>query len=290
MSSTIHRLLPSDTRLDEHALIDVIEPIRDVNAALLELLRGFDEEDWDRPTVHRDRTVKDLTAHLLHGCLRSITSGRDRYERPMPPLGGLSDLIAFVQQDNREFMTGMRRVSPQVLIELIALYDPQVLALFEQADPDEMGCGVGWAGEDESRCWFGIAREYTEKWHHQAQLRLATGQPQLYQPHLFVPVLETFARGLPFAFRDYERSEGTAVTVAVTDQLELDWTLRREGTVWTLWSGADEGTDARLSLPADIAWRVWTKSMDQDEARKNVGVSGDPAAADALMSFTAIMA
>jgi hypothetical protein len=31
---------------------------------------------------------------------------------------GIEELVAFIQQDNREFMTGMGRVSPQILIEL----------------------------------------------------------------------------------------------------------------------------------------------------------------------------
>jgi len=279
-----------ETRLDDEAHIAVLDPMRQVNTALLDLLRGLTDDDWRKPTVHSHRDVKDLTAHLLHGCLRIVTGDRDDYDYPMPPIAGLDDLIAFIQQDNSEFMTGMRHISPQVLIELIALYDPQVLALFEHADPDEMGCGVGWAGEDESRRWFGIAREYTEKWHHQAQLRLATGRPLLYDPGLLEPVLETFARGLPFAFRGYVRPEGSQITVSTTGLADLGWTLRRETDYWSLWSGTDAQADVRLSLPAEAAWQVWTKTIGCDEAREQVACSGDQAAAGTLVRFVAIMA
>lgn len=278
------------TRLDADARISVLDPLRAVDAALLDLLRGFTEDDWRKPTVHRNRDVKDLTAHMLHGCLRSITGDRDHYESPMPFIGGLADLITFIQQDNREFMAGMRRISPQILVELIALYEPRVLAIFEQLDPDETGCGVGWAGEDESRVWFGIAREYTEKWHHQAQLRMATDRPPLYDPSLFEPVLETFARGLPFAFRGYEQPVGASLAVTVSGPVDLGWTLRRDVGGWSLWSGAEASADTRVSLPADVAWRVWTKSMARDEARPRVVCVGDRAVLDTLLGFVAIMA
>jgi hypothetical protein len=44
-------LLAAATRLDANVQIAVLEPLRTVNQALLELLDGFDAEDWNRPTV-----------------------------------------------------------------------------------------------------------------------------------------------------------------------------------------------------------------------------------------------
>ena len=55
--------------LDATVPIPVLDPLRNVNEALLVLLRGFKTEDWRKPTVHPDRSVKDLTAHLLQGSL-----------------------------------------------------------------------------------------------------------------------------------------------------------------------------------------------------------------------------
>ncbi|MBZ5496399.1 MAG: maleylpyruvate isomerase N-terminal domain-containing protein [Acidobacteriia bacterium] len=283
-------MFPAGTRLDETARIPVLEALRTVNAALLDLLRGFTAEDWSKPTVHRDRNVKDLTAHLLHGSLRSVTNGRDGYRTTTPLIRGTEDLIAFIQQENREFMTGMRRISPQILVELIAMYDPQMLALFENAVPDDLGTGVVWAGESLSRRWFHIAREYTEKWHHQQQLRDATVRPPLYEPALMVPVLETFARGLPFAYRTYDRPEGTALAIATTGPVSLGWTLHRTGGAWLLWSGTDSAAETSISIPSEIAWRVWTKSMGSNEARAHTEFVGDRDAVNPLVTFVAIMA
>jgi hypothetical protein len=86
-------MFPAGTRLDETARIPVLEPLRTVNAALLDLLRAFTAQDWTKPTVHRDRNVKDLTAHLLHGSLRRVTSRRDCYRPPTPLICGTGDLI-----------------------------------------------------------------------------------------------------------------------------------------------------------------------------------------------------
>jgi hypothetical protein len=63
--------------------IDVLEPLRRVNQALLELLDSFDANEWNRPTIHRDRNVKDLTAHLLHGSIRRVSALRDAYRPPV---------------------------------------------------------------------------------------------------------------------------------------------------------------------------------------------------------------
>lgn len=281
---------PAGVELDAAVRIPVLEPLRTVNAALLDLLRTFTAEDWRRPTVHPDRNVKDLTAHLLQGSLGRVSFLRDGFRLPTRPIAGIEDLTALIQQTNREFMTAMRWVSPRILIELLAVYDPALVAALESLDPDAAGLGVGWAGEAVSRNWFDVAREYTEKWHHQQQLRDATARPPLYAADLLTPVLETFARGLPFAFRSCEPPDGTRVAVTLTGPVTLQWTLRRQGGRWSLWSGADPHAGTWIAIPADVAWRVWTKGMPRDAARARMNVRGDETLVAPLARFVAIMA
>jgi hypothetical protein len=203
--------------------------------------------------VHPDRNVKDLTAHLLQGSLGRVSAIRDGYRLPTRSIASIEEVIALIQQNNRDFMAAMRRVSPRILIDLLAIYDRELLAVFEALDPDGVGLGVAWAGEAMSHNWFDIAREYTEKWHHQQQLRDATGRPPLYESTLLTPVLETFARGLPFAFHSQEARDGTRIAVTVTGRVTLHWTLRRSGGAWSLWSGTARDAQASISLPADVA-------------------------------------
>ena len=153
-----------------------------------------------------------------------------------------------------------------------------------------VGLGVAWAGEMVSRNWFDVAREYTEKWHHQQQIRDATGRPPLYAPDLFGPVLETFARGLPFALRGFDPRRESCIAVEATGTMQLSWTLREEDGEWSLWRGSEPDARTFVSIPAEVAWRVWTKSMDRGAARDRIAVSGNEAVVDGIVSFVAIMA
>jgi hypothetical protein len=283
-------MFPAGVRLDDSAPIPVLEPLRAVCGALLELLDGFAESDWQRPTVHRDRSVKDLTAHLLQGSLFRVSTWRDGFHSVHGPIATREQLVAFVQRGNREFMDGMRRVSPRILRELLAHYDAELLELSARLDPRAPGLGVVWAGEWVSANWFDVAREYTEKWHHQQQLRDATGRPSLDQPALFVPALETFARALPFAYRELSAAEGTAISISLGPPANLGWTIRREGAAWALYAGAEPQTASAVTLAPELAWRVWTKSLPPSLARGGIQVVGDPAHAEPLLACVAVMA
>jgi Mycothiol maleylpyruvate isomerase N-terminal domain len=281
--------------LDHRVRIDVTAATRQVNAALGELLAGFSEEDWQRPTIHAARSVKDLTAHLLHGSLRRVTGMRDHYHRAVGPFASAAELTAFIQRDNRDFMQGMAGISPAILRELIERYDREATELLERGEPDAPGLGVVWAGEWTSPHWFDVAREYTEKWHHQQQLRDAVGAPALYQPELLAPLYETFARGLPHAYASFAAAEDTRISLVVEAPADTAWTLRRSDGAWQLWRGRDPGAAATLHFPADLAWRLWTRGLDAAEARRAVRVEsgsadGGAAALEPALAFVAIMA
>ena len=74
---------------------------------------------------------------------------------------------------------------------------------YQSLDPfEDAPFPVSWAGESRSPNWFHLAREFTERWHHQQQIRLATERDGIMTRELYHPVLECFMRALPFAFRD----------------------------------------------------------------------------------------
>ncbi len=130
---------------------------------------------------------------------------------------------------------------------------------------------VSWAGETESVAWFDVARELTERWHHQQQIRLAVDRPGIMTPELYGPVLECFMRGLPHAYRDVPARTGSIVEVVVTGECGGTWWLERAARGWALVAApARERIDARTSIPQEIAWRVFTKGIARDEARSQV--------------------
>src|SRR5438105_10022343 len=92
---------------------------------------------------------------------------------------------------------------------------------------DTAGIGVSWAGEMTSLVWFDNARELTERWHHQEQIRLATNRPSIETPLLYSPVLDTFLRGLPHAYRDVTAAPNTALLVEISGDCGGQWCLLR---------------------------------------------------------------
>jgi hypothetical protein len=150
--------------------------------------------------------------------------------------------------------------------------------------------GVAWAGEEASENWFDVAREYTEKWHHQQQIRDAVGaQPLLERKWLF-PVLDTFLRGLPHTYRNTIADEGTRIVVTITGDAGGDWTLQRDGVAWRLYAGIGDNAACEIRLDQDTAWRLLTKGLTRETAAARVDISGRQEFGEPLLGMLAVMA
>jgi uncharacterized protein (TIGR03083 family) len=190
---------------------------------LLELLRSLAPDEWQLPTVSSRRTVKDIVSHLLDGSLRRLSMQRDGYRAVQPSES--ESLLDFLNRLNDEWEVASRRLSPQVLVELIAWADDQLAALFKSLDPFGPAIfPVAWAGEEQSANWMDIAREFTEKWHHTQQIFAATGRPStIMTRELGGLCLDIFMRALPFTFRNVAAEPGATVTVSVTGEAGGSW-------------------------------------------------------------------
>lgn len=271
--------------------IETVHLLREVNEALLVLLEGLAPGDWSKPTVHPRRNVKDLTAHLLDGSLRRLSIHRDGQFLEAPEIRSFEDMVAFIQHLNTEWMAAAKRLSPRVLMGLLRRADEELCDFFAGLDPQGASpFGVAWAGEEWSLNWFDVAREYTEKWHHQQQICDAVGRPGLVERRYLHPALDVFLRGAPHAYRDAAPEDGTGVRVEIKGGAGGAWHLRREGGRWDLVEGLDRPPATRVILDADTAWRLWTRGIDQDAARERSRVEGDPALAAPLFAMVTIMA
>src|SRR5258707_12794436 len=81
-----------------------------------------------------------------------------------------------------------------------------------------LGDPVSWVGPAPAPVWLDIAREYTEQWMHQAQIRDAIGVGGIRERRLFAPVLATFMLALPHALRGVIAPEGTRLRVVITGE------------------------------------------------------------------------
>lgn len=260
---------------------------------LVALLRSLDGDAWRAPTVAPRWQVRDVAAHLLDGACRRLSFERDRQPPPEPaePPADHRGLVAFLDELNATWVAAARRLSPRLTADLLELVEGWLAAHVRAVDPWGPALfPVAWAGESESDAWFDLARELTERWHHQQQIRLAVGAPPLDDPALSRPVFETFLRALPHRYRSVPAPAGTALAIEIAGRETYRWTLRHEGGGWKLLRGRPDSPAARLTLPEEPAWRLLTKGLPAAEARRRARLVGDTALAAPFFSTLAVMA
>jgi len=247
-----------------------------VEAKLLDLLPTLSADDWDKPTPVSSWRVQQVAAHLLDTAFRKLSIVRDGYVTERPSSGAPEDLRSFVDGLNAQGVAVYGRLSPAVLIALMRTASHDLCELHRGLDPDAPATfAVSWAGEEQSLNWFDAARELTERWHHQQQIRLAVDRPGIMTPDLYHPVLDCFMRALPYTYRNVAAAAGTHVEVRVSGESGGVWHLRYDGERWLLLRGVPEPPTVSVTIPEDIAWRVFTKGIRRDEAEALVSFEGD---------------
>ncbi|HEV8453471.1 MAG TPA: maleylpyruvate isomerase N-terminal domain-containing protein [Gemmatimonadales bacterium] len=272
--------------------IYLIERFPGLHQELMSLLRGLDEADWSRPTACALWSVKDIVAHLLDTGLRRLSSGRDGF-MPAPEAGiaSYTDLVAYLNRLNAEWVGATRRLSPRVLMELMDVTAPQVHAFFGSLDPHARALfGVAWAGEESSPVWFDIGREYTERWLHQQQIREAVAAPGLLGREWLYPALDIFMRALPHTYRAVPAEPGQSIHFAIRGEAGGNWTLRRQSQGWSLFTGRDDHPATRVSLDQETAWKIFSKGLSPEGARRSVRIEGDSRLGEPVFGALAVMA
>lgn len=226
--------------------------------ALLELLDGLDEDEWELPTACEAWSVKDVGLHLLGVEISNISRHRDGV-RSGPREG--QDLAEWLNEDNETWVRATRAISPTLLIGLLEHCGREFESYLAGVDEDAVTAHVSWAGDDLVPVWLDIAREYTERWVHQQQMRDATNRPGLKDEEFLRPVLETFIHALPVAYQQTEAVEGSVVEVRVND-LDVMWHIERLSSRWDLKRGGHPDPTARVNLDGDGAWRLFTRNPD----------------------------
>lgn len=259
---------------------------------LIELLQSLDTEDWSKPTVAKLWTVKDVAAHLLDGNLRTLSLLRDKHRlTPGTEIHSYQDLVDYLNRLNAEWVTASKRLSIEVITKLLEITGKEYSAYLATLDPNaEAIFSVAWAGEKVSRNWFHIAREFTEKWHHQQQIRDATGKHGIMTRQLFYPVMDTFMCGLPYSYRNTYADTGSIVQVTIESEIGGDWFLTRIENGWKLSKEYQANITSSISIEPDIAWKLFTKAVTPEKASNFITITGDRAMAMPALELVAVMA
>ncbi len=290
---------------EEKSLLE-LRPIRTgelfgpVRRELVSLLKGLSEEEWTRPTAAGKWNVKDVALHILGGDVGNLSRRRDGFSLTAD-LSSYQKLVAFINEINASWVEAGQRISTPLLLDLLEHVGRQADEYFAGLDPFAIGTPVSWAGDGPAPVWFDVAREYTERWHHQQQIRDATGRPGLYERRLFEPVMDTFVRALPWTFRDARVVDGATVRLVLTGVLEKQWALVREVSQWKLaelpesalpQNAKENGPreDTRVTLNAEDAWKIFTKGVRGEEAWVRAEIDGDIALARKVLETVAVIA
>lgn len=260
---------------------------------LIELLASLSPEEWNKQTVAHLWTVKDIAAHLLDGNVRCI-SLLNGYEGPPPsnPINSYQDLINFLNELNATWVSAYKRVSPQLLVQQLESTGKPYLEYLQSLKPFEQAkFSVAWAGEETSLNWFHVAREYTEKWHHQQQIRDAVGKPGIITKELFLPCMDTFMYALPHTYRDVVEDEGTVIKISISGETGDDWYLQKGTDKWNLLKSiASDTTTSEVVFDPDTAWRLFTKAIKPQAAMDNSTIKGNINLGKTVFNTIAVMA
>jgi uncharacterized protein (TIGR03083 family) len=269
--------------------IAVVDRFAALRTQLLGVLADLSADDWARPTAAPGWSVKDVAAHLLGGDVGILSRKRDGFCPPGAVFQTYGELVELVNRLNREWVQAAQRMSPRLLCELLAFTGPQVEAYFLSLDVLALGEPVSWAGPDPAPVWFDLAREFTERWHHQQQIRDATGKAPLYDPYFLAPVLDTFVRALPYSFREVPAPDRTVVRFEISGGAGGVWFLVRRGDAWELVLEAEGGAAAEVVVPQDTAWRMFTKGVEWERARASAAIRGDIELASWIFKSVAVI-
>lgn len=259
---------------------------------LIELLQSLSKEEWEKPTIAKKWCVRDIAAHLLDGNLRTLSFARDGHQlKPDMLIENNRQLVTYLNQLNADWVNACRRLSTSVLVDLLKTTGKEFCDYMQKAElHTEAVFSVAWAGEASSKNWFHIAREYTEKFIHQLQIREAVNKQGLLTKELFHPFIDTFMRALPYTYRNTDAPTGTIIQITVSTEAGGNWLLQKNETEWNFIDASEGTPSAHVLIDPVTAWKLFSKGITPAEARAAVTINGNEELVTVALNMISVMA
>lgn len=264
-------------------VVEVVDLLAPERRALLDLLDGLADDAWRAPTPCPAWSVHQLAVHLVHDDLRRLSGDRDGHAGAWIDATTLDELVVGLDKLNEQWVATMApTLSPRLTRELLTWLAPATEEHLRSLDPAALDTTVAWAGPGPHPNWLDVAREYTERWVHQQQIRRAVGRPGLTDERFAAPVVETFARALPAGLPS--RPDGTTVSVVATGDYERRWHLEARDGGWRFVTPARQPATI-VTLPAEVLWLRAVRMLDREGVRATADVRGDDEVAAAILDL-----
>lgn len=200
-----------------------------------------------------------------------------------------NDLTRFINGLNGTGVAFGRRLSSRLLLDLLETTGSWAADLVESLDPKAKALWpVSWAGETESENWMDIGREYTERWHHQMQIRDALGTTRLLEPRWMEPLLDLSVRAFRVTYTGVQAPSGTTVTFDVRGPTTGAWTVLRLEESWRVFRGRPSDPTSLVSIQGDDAWRLLYNAVTP-ELLSRVVATGDAALAQPMLRTRSVI-
>ena len=261
--------------------VDTVELFGPMRRALVDLLASLTDDDWKRPTVCGAWDVRDVVMHLVGVDTAYVSRHRDGHRIASPATA--VELGPWLHRFNESWVEAGRRLSGPVLVDLLDAVGPHFDEHVRTIDLDPVTSNVSWASDEPVPVWLDVAREYTERWVHQQQIREAVAQQGLDGASFVGPVLATFVHALPMALRSV--AAAGVVELRVTGTGGGTWHVTGGAGRWELRDGAADEATARLTTDAGNAWRLFTRHP----AASPPEIEGDPTMGRAAANAVAII-
>lgn len=272
-------------------MIDLRELFIKLDSQLIALLESLEKEDWNKQTVAKHWKVKDVVAHLLDGNMRILSGLRDDHPIPGPEINSYKDLVTHINALNAEWVKAMKRISPEVLISLLKFTSEPIyeyytsLELFAKAK-----YAVAWAGETESTNWMHIARDYTEKFLHQQQIRAATKRPGIITSEYFIPFIDVCMYAMPHTLKNIKPLNGSSLKVKITGDVQAMWLFEYNGGKWQkIDSNFEYNVVSTVSIDAHDAWKLFSKSLRPHELLDKIDIIGNKEIGEQAIEMVSFM-
>jgi len=271
--------------------IDVVHLLPVIDKKLIGLLKSLSPDEWRKQTIAKLWKVKDVAAHLLDGNIRILSMLRDNYYGEQSNVKSYQDLVDFLNSLNADWVKAMKRVSPSMLILLHESTGKLYCDYYASLDPlGKSAFAVDWAGEAESKNWMHIAREYTEKWLHQQQIRDAVNRPGLMTREFYYPFIDIFMLALPHTYREVKAENGTTIKLTITTEIGGSWILRRIDGKWKIDKLYVENPSAEISIDPNLAWKLFSKSLRPQEVKDKITIAGNQQLGEVALTMVSVIA
>ncbi|MGH2362109.1 MAG: hypothetical protein ACRDGM_16405 [bacterium] len=201
-----------------------------------------------------------------------------------------TDIVDLINEMNSSGVNYAARLSSRVMTDLLEITGRWVSEHVATLSPHASSrIAVAWAGEDRSDNWMDTGREYTERWHHQMQIRDAVGADGLLQRRWFYPVLDLSVHAFRRAYENVVADIGTVVVFEVDAEGDNAWSVVREASGWSVVRGRSSNVAACLRADADTAWKLLYNALSVEAARDRVTITGDRTLAEPMLRTRSVM-